>query len=377
MKKLFIVLILIILTGFFVSAQEVYDVTKPDSSSKWDKNSTYPIKWNKKGDTVNKVKIRLFNVSGTTKILNITNDTDNDGEYPWKIPSDVAVGHYTVLVKNVEDSKWGLSDVFEIKSGLQFGISKDVIKKIKKKPKFKPTPGMFNPVIEEYLTVPLMKPLRPSTKLILKGEKFGNNKGKILIKGNFPGGQFELENVEWTSDKRVHGYVPQSVNGQPNQSVEIVLVTSLNFKSKPEKNIAFEGREEKILTADAVGVNCGTDGNDNICNGYSNCESTFVVGCSNEYAICGWHQNNWGASGNDVGDDVYYINLQNGWVLKSMEKVVWEKSSGDEVLSGPSPSFPAGQSSWNAVIHWKVTPNDSVRYNIKIIVEGPIGTHYK
>lgn len=56
--------------------------------------------------------------------------------------------------------------------------------------------------------------------------------------------------------------------------------------------------------------------------------------------------------------------------------ILWSMVSG-EVLSGPSPSFPTGKSSWAAKIHWKVTPNDNVEYRIKIVVEGPIGTHYK
>ena len=41
----------------------------------------------------------------------------------------------------------------------------------------------------------------------------------------------------------------------------------------------------------------------------------------NEIAISGYHKNTWGAIGNDVGSDVYIINLKNGWVLKSMEIV--------------------------------------------------------
>ena len=60
-----------------------------------------------------------------------------------------------------------------------------------------------------------------------------------------------------------------------------------------------------------------------------------------------------------------------------MQKVEWHKSSGDEKLWGPTPSFPTGKTVWNPYIGWFVTPNDEVKYRIKVIVEGPIGTSYK
>jgi len=93
-----------------------------------------------------------------------------------------------------------------------------------------------------------------------------------------------------------------------------------------------------------------------------------------EIAICGAHANRWGAIGDDTGTDVFHISLMNGWRFKSVQKVRWHKSSGDEELGGPTPSLPVGQSKWNPAIHWVVSPNDAVAYRIKIIVEGPVGT---
>lgn len=377
MKKIIVFSIIVLLLSIFLASAEVYVIKKPDALSKWSKGSTKVIKWDKKGDSYPNVKIRLYTSPGEVKVQDITNSAPNNESFSWKIPYGTDLGKYFIRVRTLNNAKWGDSKEFEIVTGqIKPGVLKDAMRRIKQKPTFKPPKGFMTPKIKIMLDDPLGA-MKPGTKLILLGENFGTQKGKVIVKGNFPGGQFELINVNWVSTKSVNGFVPQSINGQPNQSVEVILVTAFNFKSDPWK-MSFEGREEKVLNSDVVGVNCGSDANDNICNKVVDCESEFLPGpFGGEYAISGYHNNVWGAVGDDVGNDVFSINLKNGWVFKSMQKTIWKKTSGDEVLSGPAPSFPAGQSSWAAIIHWKVTPNDYVMYKIKIIVEGPIGTNYK
>lgn len=375
MKKVFVFSIVIFLAGFFLSAQAVYNVTKPDLSSKWAKGRTRDIIWDNKGDTV-KVKLRLYNSLATAKILDIAANQNNNGTFSWKIPQSVKPGKYIVRVKNMNNTKWGDSKVFEIIMGINVEALKDHVQ-VKPKLTFKPPlKGFIKPVVTAAWPDPFGA-LQAGTRLYLKGEKFGTQKGKIFLKGNFPGGQIELIDVKWVSAKKVNGLIPQSANGQPNQTVHLVVQTSHNVLSDQWGNLGFKGREEKILTIDAVSVNCGRDSNCNVCNSFNDCGSEFTSAAGSGIAMHGFHRNNWGAVGDDVGDDIYTINLKNGWVFKSMSKVKWHRSSGDEVLSGPSPSFPTGKSSWAAKIHWKVTPNDNVEYRIKIVVEGPIGTHYK
>lgn len=384
MKRIIVFSILVLfVSGFLVSQDIKYDINKPDSSSNWAKGSEKTITWNNKGDTWPEVKIKLFNFPAMTKALDIDSNIANNGSYLWKIPNaGLSVGKYVVRVKTTDDNSWGNSAPFNIIVGtLAFGVPDDVLKIKKKKPKFKPSKGMFNPKIVTAFNY-WAGPLKPGQKVILEGKLFGKNKGNVYLKGNFPNGKLHFEELVWISDTKISGKIPMSSNGIANHDVKIVLVTSLNFKSN-EWPAKFEGREEKLLTKDAIGVSCGNDGNCNQCNDTRHgCDGLllgddFSRGCSNEYSICGYHRNNTGAIGDDSGDDIYYINLKNGWVLKSIHIEEWHKSSGDEVLTGPSPPFPAGQSIWNGVVTWKVTQGDNVFYSIKIMVEGPIGTSYK
>jgi len=351
---------------FLISA-DVYKIIKPDSSSKWARGSTKLIKWDKKRDPYPDIKIRLYTSPGKVIVMDITKSHTNSESFSWKIPAGVALGKYFVKVNTLDNSNWGESKPFEIKKALMVVINKDVLKKVKGKPQFKPTPGMFNPEIESYFDIP-MGPLRAGTKLFLKGKKFGTQKGKILLKGNFPGGQIELTNVTWGGDESANGFIPLSAEYQPDQKVEIILVTSLNFKSEPVKDIVFEGgRVLKLLQMSHVAViHCGGEANHNECNPTS----------MSQHTIYGHHVNHWGTIGNDTGYDTYKIVLKNGWKLKSMTKDLWYKSSSDEVLTEPNPPFPVGASSWEPTFHWIVSPNDKVMYALKIIVEGPAGTDY-
>ncbi len=233
------------------------------------------------------------------------------------------------------------------------------------------------PKIESAIVVPLGA-LKPGTKLYLKGKDFGAQPGKILMYGNFPNNPVELLNVNWVSSTKVNGVVPMSTNGAPNQTVTIKVKTAYNKLSNPW-NIDFVGREEKVLSSSAATFNCGTDGNYNVCNQWKSGSISFFMSsdCPSNIAVCGAHANEYLASGKDTGKDIFQISLKNGWKFKSMQKVKWHKSSGNETLSGPNPSVPVGQSNWNPSISWVVSQNDYVHYKIKVIVEGPLGTSYK
>jgi len=377
MKRLITFSIVLLMTVCFLSAQIEYDVKKPDATSQWVRGSTKFIKWDKKGDTYPNVKIRLYSFPGNVKVLGITDSTANSESFDWKIPIGIALGKYFVRVKTLNNANFGDSGVFEISK--MTAVPGNPTLEVKKK--FTAVPGLHmlakKPEITQVSSTPTGT-LKPGSRVYVKGVNFGTAKGKIIMKGNLPDGQIYLENVTWINHLTAQGFIPKSLNGEPAQKVEIVIETAGGTQSDPYKwELDFTGREIKLLTSDVVGVMCGNDANCNTCNQTGTCDSEFVAGCLTKYAICGEHVNNWGTVGDDVGDDIYSINLKNGWVLKSINIMKWHKSSGGEVLSGPTPAFPAGSSNWSPVIHWLVTPNDNVRYEIEIMVEGPIGTNYK
>ncbi len=363
------------ITGLLISQQIKYDVTKPDTSSKWSKGTKRFINWDKKGDPAPKVKIRLYKFPGMVKILDIVDDTGNDGSFLWEVPFEVSEGSYIVRVKSINNLNWGDSKVFEIIKGLKDINSAKGLLKGRGEKKFKAPPdNLLKPVIEGAFDAPLGA-LKPGSKLMLMGKKFGSEKGRILLKGNFPGGQIDLVNVTWLSNKKAYGFVPQSANGQPNQLVDVVLVTSHRFKSDPLK-IEFVGREEKTLVfGDAVVLQCGDNADGNLCNQITGVHPDSV--CHSGTVICGWHFNQWADIDYNSGIDRYQIKLNNGWFFKRLNILKWLLTSGNEKLSGPSPSLPVGQSEWYPTISWEVSPNDWVVYQLEVIVEGPIGTNYK
>jgi len=368
MKKLSVIFFVSILCFGFVFSGTINVVT-PNATSKWSKGLTQSITWTSSGCTDSNIKINIFKDSITPANFIQQLVCSDTGSKSWTIPNNFTSGNYILRIKTADNNCYGDSEVFVIKE--RFWLPGDIMKK-KKKPLFKPPKGFMKPKIQMVIAVPLGA-LRPGSKLFLKGKNFGEKAGKIFVKGDFPGGKFELQNVKWESSEKVNGIVPQSVNGNPNQVVNVVLLTSYNFKSEPWR-MKFEGREEKFLVlGDAKVLTCGSDGNFNACNKLSPDGSI----CTSESVICGYHKNSWGTVGDDVGIDSFQITLKNGWVFKSMQKIKWVKSSNDEVLNGPSPGLAVGASTWTTSIDWKVSSNDHVIYQIRILVEGPIGTNYK
>jgi hypothetical protein len=354
MKKGFMVLCsLLFITGLVV-AQTIKNVTP--SGGNIMTNSPVTIRWLALG-TTNKFKVILL----------------RNGVKVGVIQDDVSAGNGTRSIP------WPAGQHIGGKASLGPGY------RIKVKEKNKPTAGMsahsfeivqtpiikMKPTIQQMFTAPLGA-LKMGTQLFLKGAFFGTEKGDILMYGNFPQSPVSLVDVNWVSSKKVNGVVPVfNTTGLPDQEVEIRVKTADNMLSNA-RQISFVGRkEQKILQkSDVVVIQCGNDGNSNICNSLTQAMQPGL-------AITGYHSNNWGAIGDDVGDDIFQISLKNGWVLESMKIVVWHKTSEDEVITGPNPPFPVGATNWTTAIHWVVSPADHVFYGIRIRVEGPLGTHYK
>ena len=115
MRKSLLVLFFLMIGIGMMSSQSI-TVTSPHAGDTWYKTNSYTITWTKTGDQHARVKIRLYDPTGTDKILNIVDDTANDGSFPWAIPGSVAAGRYVVRVKTLDNEVYDDSEVFEIKA---------------------------------------------------------------------------------------------------------------------------------------------------------------------------------------------------------------------------------------------------------------------
>jgi len=113
MSKRIILFILILI--IFVSFAWVQTITvkSPLSGDIWYKGQTYTIKWDKSGNMNSKVKIRLY--QGGTKILGVTDNTENDGSFSWTIPANLNDGTYYIRVKTIDNLVYDDSEKFTIK----------------------------------------------------------------------------------------------------------------------------------------------------------------------------------------------------------------------------------------------------------------------
>jgi len=93
-------------------------ITNPHSGHIWYKGHTYTITWTKSGSMNAKVKIRLM--QNGTKILGITDSTNNNGSYKWTVPSSIPDGKYVVRVKTIDNAVYDDGDVFTIATALSY-----------------------------------------------------------------------------------------------------------------------------------------------------------------------------------------------------------------------------------------------------------------
>ena len=113
MKKALILIILSTFLTYFVFSGTM-TVNKPNRNSNWIKGEQYNIEWNEIPKDHQRVKIRLYDSSGSTKLLEISNDTENDRTFRWTIPASVAPGRYVIRVRTLDNKASDDSDVFSI-----------------------------------------------------------------------------------------------------------------------------------------------------------------------------------------------------------------------------------------------------------------------
>jgi hypothetical protein len=244
-------------------------------------------------------------------------------------------------------------------------------------------PFTLKPKITAALPIPFAG-LQPGTHLFLKGYGFGTSKGRVLMHGNFPGSPVELVNVEWVSDIRVNGLLPSNLTDICVQDV-FIQVERADQVASDLWPMLWHQESAQLNFSDVFVSQCGDDGNENKCN-TTEIDGEWCAGLANipvaqilpsGKAIYGYHRNCYYAVGPYDSDvDQYQIDLLNGWTFESAQ-VDKTLPTSNEVITGPTPPLPVGQSSWSPKFDWEVSPGDEVIYEVEITVTGPATCSHK
>ncbi len=115
MKKILILTTVLLAMAMFSYTQSI-TVTRPSSGEEVVKGHSYTIRWTKEGRMAENVKIRLFNVAGTERVLEIKNMTENSGHYecPANLFNSVIAGNYRIRVKTIDNEVFDDGDVFSL-----------------------------------------------------------------------------------------------------------------------------------------------------------------------------------------------------------------------------------------------------------------------
>ncbi len=111
MRKIVIVAQLGCFLAIGLAAQRI-QVTSPAAGSIWPLNSPQTITWIKSGAMDDRVFIRLYKDMEPAQY--ISEDTDNDGSFPWTVPGSLATGSYTIRVRTLDRAVKGDSSAFTI-----------------------------------------------------------------------------------------------------------------------------------------------------------------------------------------------------------------------------------------------------------------------
>ena len=97
MKKLFLVIIFIMVTTGFICSQSI-NINTPQPNSLWYKGSTMNIKWANNNCSSSNVKINIFknSISQANFVLQLTG---SNGQKNWGIPKDFPSGDYILRIK--------------------------------------------------------------------------------------------------------------------------------------------------------------------------------------------------------------------------------------------------------------------------------------
>ena len=115
MKRIFIFFVFFLFV-LSIAFSEI-GIMEPHAGVVWCKGNTYEINWLVLGKVHPVSKLRLYNASGTVKIMNIMNKIPtSQGFFPWKIPMSIPDGMYVIRIKTLDNKVFATSAPFTIKT---------------------------------------------------------------------------------------------------------------------------------------------------------------------------------------------------------------------------------------------------------------------
>lgn len=200
----------------------------------------------------------------------------------------------------------------------------------------------------------------PGCYVFVRGTNFGTTyygatgAGKLLLKGNFPGGSLDLKANPYTEDY-VMGQIPY-VTGVLDQNALLQVVTAKQVASNAVDAYFRATRDIIPVPASAVGVSC------------SNAAGLDMCSPLPPLSFFGFHQDlnstcNWAST--KFGNDQYDLNLKNGWRPHLMNTTdVRTNVSQSHVPSGAQTSFKVG---------WHTQHLCWIGYHVRFSIIGPKG----
>jgi hypothetical protein len=237
----------------------------------------------------------------------------------------------------------------------------------------------------------------PGGQFVLQGTNFNSadgQPGSIVLKiGNKPGvtvihlgQQFYREpyverqtTVLGWADSHVFGRIPADISGVTDGVATLEIQRHDGWKSAPFV-IHFKATKDlQILPMTDVTVKtCATQGDTNLCNNWSDSSQLSIpANVQPTPSLYGSHALFIPTTSNDAisGQDVFTLNLQNGWAFDNSywKNGIYTSGACYDHLAGvdlPSPSVPN-----RTVVSWNTTCN--VQYHVSLYITGPKGVPWK
>jgi hypothetical protein len=218
----------------------------------------------------------------------------------------------------------------------------------------------------------------PGGILAITGNNFGTKPGSVVASlRTWSGGSIQrtLEVTVWTNTV-VGVRWPADIRGVRQQSGALALTNAGDKRDWRSVTFSPELDLKTLPQADVQVVSCGTDGNRDQCNRWTDPddESPGFLWLYSDSSIFGGHGNVWGAVGNDKGTDRYQIALENDWVLEAFH---WRVSVDPGEGFAFEPSGFTKAPTWSPSVTWNVSPDDRVFYAAVVTIAGPIGVPHK
>lgn len=247
--------------------------------------------------------------------------------------------------------------------------------------------------IDEFSTSPTPDTIKPGGKLLIKGALFGTVQGRVFLTFKRPFEQVKELNITKWEPETVEGEIPRDIEGFIDHGDSgFILRTASGLESPYQMLKSMASRETIQLRYDdpVIKVNCSKSADNNLCNTiYANVgEKCLGPGQLYLYpdveggaaTVTVFHQNCDMGIVWDEGEDVFTIQLRNGWVFRRFEH--FEKTSTPAntltMLHANDLKQWIGNDQLNLVVRWKISPGrEYLQYGYRIWITGPKGVSHR